>query len=211
MSSRKELIGALGALLRRLRVSNSLDDLRNGVVLENAAKVYRSALRGNIAPLPWTPLARVAHGTVTPQQVADIARSTGVSVGAAQAMFDRIRSEETLWANETYQVSVRDLPGFATLSGKVGQGGRHLSIKRIDQEPVHDWRDLQRIKNELLGPECEAVELYPAESRLVDSANQYHLWGTADPAFRFGFGFEDRFTSDDSGSHHQRPDADARG
>jgi hypothetical protein len=52
----------------------------------------------------------------------------------------------------------------------------HLSIKRLDKEPIHDWRDLQEIKNMLVGKQYEAVELYPAESRRVDSANQYHLW-----------------------------------
>lgn len=81
----------------------------------------------------------------------------------------------------------------------------HLSIKRIDQAPVHDWRDLQRIKDELIGPECEAVELYPANSRLlVDTSNQFHLWCSRDASFRFPFGFGDRLVTDDSGSHVQR-------
>lgn len=52
----------------------------------------------------------------------------------------------------------------------------HLSFKRIDREPMHDWRLFQEIKNMIVGPEYEAVELYPAESRVVDTANQYHLW-----------------------------------
>ena len=52
----------------------------------------------------------------------------------------------------------------------------HLSIKRHDKAAVHDWRHLQRIKNELVGPEREAIELYPRESRLMDSANSYHLY-----------------------------------
>ena len=52
----------------------------------------------------------------------------------------------------------------------------HLSIKDHDRTARHDWRDLQRIKNELVGPEYEAIEIYPAESRLVDTANQYHLY-----------------------------------
>ena len=65
----------------------------------------------------------------------------------------------------------------------------HLSIKRRDRAPVHDWRHFQRIKNELAGPEWEAVEIYPAESRLVDAANQYHLWCFQ---FQIGFGFDKR-------------------
>ena len=73
----------------------------------------------------------------------------------------------------------------------------HLSIKRNDREVIHDWRDLQRIKNEVVGPECEAVELYPAESRLVDAANQYHLYALTSPAHRFPFGFNERLVAGD--------------
>jgi hypothetical protein len=71
-----------------------------------------------------------------------------------------------------------------------------LSIKRRDKAPIHDWRDLQRIKNDLIGEENEAVELYPAESRLCDSANQYHLWVLADPELRFPFGYNERFVAE---------------
>lgn len=52
----------------------------------------------------------------------------------------------------------------------------HLSIKAHDRRCVHDWRDMQRIKNELAGTMSEGVELYPAESRLMDEANQFHLF-----------------------------------
>lgn len=52
----------------------------------------------------------------------------------------------------------------------------HLSIKRNDRQPAIDWRDKLRIKNELCGPESEAVELYPSMNRVVDGANQFHLW-----------------------------------
>jgi hypothetical protein len=52
----------------------------------------------------------------------------------------------------------------------------YLTIKRHDRVAVHDWRHLQAIKTEVCGAEREAVELYPAESRLMDEANQYHLW-----------------------------------
>ena len=72
----------------------------------------------------------------------------------------------------------------------------HLSIKRNDREPIHDWRDLQEIKNQLCGRECEAVELYPAESRRVDAANQYHLWCMPRPGMKFDFGFNERLVLD---------------
>lgn len=71
-----------------------------------------------------------------------------------------------------------------------------LSIKRLDKSPVHDWRHLQRIKNELVGAEHEAIEIYPSESRLVDTANQYHLWVFKDATYRIPLGFnEGRLTA----------------
>jgi hypothetical protein len=71
-----------------------------------------------------------------------------------------------------------------------------LSIKRRDLAPVRDWRDMQRIKNELVGPEAEAAELYPAESRLVDMSNQYHFWAL--PGGRFPFGFQSRAVTEEA-------------
>lgn len=52
----------------------------------------------------------------------------------------------------------------------------HLSIRNIDRSARHDWRDFQRIKNEICGPEFAATEVYPPESSLVDMSNQFHLW-----------------------------------
>jgi hypothetical protein len=51
-----------------------------------------------------------------------------------------------------------------------------LAIKRADKKPIHSWSVLQRIKNEIMGPERIAIEVYPKESELVDTANIYHLW-----------------------------------
>lgn len=94
-----------------------------------------------------------------------------------------------VWANNRYEVWAYEL----------GTGPRNdhpamvwLSIKRTAREVVRDWRELQRIKNELVGPECEAVELFPAESRLVDTSNQYHLFCLKDRRTRFPFGYPDR-------------------
>lgn len=94
--------------------------------------------------------------------------------------------EGDVYLNSLYQVVKREVPAKNPDAPRMW----HLSIKRRDKQAVHDWRHLQRIKNELLGPEIEAVELYPAESRLVDMANQYHLWGIE--GFQFPFGFADR-------------------
>jgi hypothetical protein len=67
----------------------------------------------------------------------------------------------------------------------------HLSIKRIDNQPIRSWKDLQTIKNSLTEPEYEGIELFPAESRKVDFANQYHLWIVKDKRFRFPFSFSE--------------------
>jgi hypothetical protein len=68
----------------------------------------------------------------------------------------------------------------------------HLSIKRNDKAPIMKWRDLQAIKNELVGSECEAIQLFPAESRLVDTSNQFHLFVFNDPTYRIPFGYRER-------------------
>lgn len=56
------------------------------------------------------------------------------------------------------------------------QGMIQLGINTHDGTARHDWREFQAIKNQLAGPECEAFELYPAESRLLDPSNYYALW-----------------------------------
>lgn len=84
----------------------------------------------------------------------------------ADSMRDWTSGVERVFINDTHMVYAR----------KAGTDGWHLSIKRRDREPIFSWRELQDIKNALINPEVEALELYPAEERLVDRANQYHLW-----------------------------------
>ncbi len=64
---------------------------------------------------------------------------------------------------------------YAKPNGEVGQL-THLSIKRHDKKPIHDWRELLRIKNELVGAECWAVEIYPPMAHLMDTSNQFHMY-----------------------------------
>ena len=72
-------------------------------------------------------------------------------------------------ANSLYHVIIR----------KMGPDLVHLSIKRHDRKPVKNWRHFQYIKNQICGEESFGFEVYPPESKLVDTANQYHLWVTA--------------------------------
>jgi len=106
-----------------------------------------------------------------------------------------IETPDKLFVNEHYQVAVRNLSGEWTW----------LSIKRKDKESMHDWREFQRIKNAICGEEREAVELYPAESRLVDSSNQFHLFVMPEGE-RFPFGYGERLVvQGHEGKSKQRP------
>jgi hypothetical protein len=107
------------------------------------------------------------------------------------------------WNNDKYQVVI-----FDDALDEKGEFPAmwHLSIKRHDRAPIFNFRDLQTLKNELIGPENEAVQLFPAESRLVDGANQYHLFALKDPTVRFPFGFKDRLVTDEPiGKSRNRP------
>ncbi len=124
----------------------------------------RAAARG---PVPWTPFR--FERTV---------RSAGHYVPS--------EGPERMYSNSRYVVIVTlyDEPGFP--------GGRavHLSIRRRDRGTDLPWRDLQRLKAELVGSESDAVQMYPAASRTFDGANQYHLLCTP-PGVRLPFGLGD--------------------
>jgi hypothetical protein len=51
-----------------------------------------------------------------------------------------------------------------------------LAIRRKDKEAMHSWSLFQDIKNQIAGDEVVAIEVYPEKSKLVDTANIYHLW-----------------------------------
>jgi hypothetical protein len=82
-------------------------------------------------------------------------------------------SQGVLFHNNRYHVIMRRYPN----PKEGGPDIIHLSIRDNERTAKHDWRDFQRIKNELLGPETEMVEMYPRESQVVDLSNQYHLFG----------------------------------
>jgi hypothetical protein len=114
-----------------------------------------------------------------------------------QVLADEDGTMGELYENSAYQVILRrrSVEPFGACV--------HLTIRAVDGSARHDWRDFQRIKNELVGPEAEAVELFPAESRLVDTANHYHLW--VFPDYRFPFGMQTREVSGPQPGVDQRP------
>ena len=98
------------------------------------------------------------------------------------------------FANSIYvvrMIALRGEPPFGTTVC--------LTIRTHDHQPRHDWRELQRIKNELMGKSVEAVEVYPAEERLVDNSNYYHLFCFPQLATEDGwlpFGFTERLVTE---------------
>jgi len=53
---------------------------------------------------------------------------------------------------------------------------KHLRIRRIDDLPVSSFSDMQNIKNQFLGPETEAIQVYPKVSNYINNSNTYHLF-----------------------------------
>lgn len=123
---------------------------------------------------------------------------------AEQKALLRDKAPLVIYVCRDYQVAVFPVPN----PGGGWPGMWHLSIKRRDREPIDEnrWRILQHIKNTLLGEEHEAVEVYPAESRLVDTANQVHLWCFKLSSQQWPFGFTNRYvTETPGGGAVQRP------
>ena len=98
----------------------------------------------------------------------------------AKATFKEMRKEQW-WANNLYSGCVEWVGEWA-----------HISFKRHDRGTEIPWQHKQWIKNDILGKEWEAVEMFPAESRLLNTANQYHLWGTRSIRVGYPVGFVGR-------------------
>lgn len=140
--------------------------------------------RSRSAEPPWEPLQ---PATLPDGELSDLVAKDPGYVG--------------VFMNRWYQVTVKDYDGGF---GKC----MWLSIVRRDRKAIHDWRHLQKIKNDIAGPEREAIEVYPAESRLVDTNNQYHLF-VLPQGMQVPVGYLDRDVGDEKvGSHRQRPFAD---
>ena len=129
-------------------------------------------------------LVRLEHQHLSLTEYVTKARLLGVGTADALWHFD-ISSGDEIFANDTYVVIRRNIPPEMNPQGFVGV--KWLSIKRKDGTKVRSWADLQQIKHEMFGAEGEAVEVFPAASRTVNAANQYHLFGGSTWNAPFGF------------------------
>jgi hypothetical protein len=152
----------------------------------------------------WTEFRRGSVPPITEEQITGAMKSfPQLSRDAIEASFDDVLND-TIYVNSRYQVNVRyvnDVPGIL---GTIA----HLSIKRLDKERIgpERYRDFMRIRDELMGTEREAVELYPARSREVDTANQYHLWVMPPLAvLPFGWHSGRNVVGDSNGGAKQHP------
>ena len=70
----------------------------------------------------------------------------------------------------------------------------NLDLSKIkDGSGGFTWAEKQEIKDELFGKNRVAIEVYPKENRLVDSADVYHLW-VFDKKFDLPFGIHPKET-----------------
>jgi hypothetical protein len=137
-------------------------------------------------PLEEVPEENLLHGHTG----VDLAYYNDAAVGRKEKWF----------MNNRYQVSVQEVS-----SEDHGFGDFNitwLSIKPNDESARHDWREYQKIKNELAGPDWEAIEIYPSEDRLVDSANQFHLWCFPPEAGQLPIGYRKRFVMEQNTTTH---------
>ena len=107
------------------------------------------------------------------------------------------REIRRVFANDLYAVLVRPMN---TTWGKV----HHLAIRTASNlEPP--WRDKQRIKNELFGPDYTAIEVMPPQSEIIDQADMYHLW-VMTPSRKLPFSlFDDRHKIEGSEVDQKEP------
>ncbi len=140
--------------------------------------------------MTWTPLQRAVRLPLR-EEVSKLAESNPAAAAFAE------RGSE-MWKNDRYTVIVyRHADGWVQC----------LSIRRNDRGAVRDWRHMQKIKSEIAGAETEGFQIFPAESRLVDSANQTWLF-CLPPGIRLPLGFTERTVSGPEGTienTRQRP------
>src|SRR5438045_2103276 len=72
-----------------------------------------------------------------------------VDADDAYASYDFVGRFTEVWINDVYSVYLNKKYQQHNLSGCTLW---ELSIERLDGRAIHDWRDLQAIKNMLVGP-----------------------------------------------------------
>ena len=152
-------------------------------------------------PRHWKPLTEIPSEDFhepAPELISGTAEHYQMTEAEARAFLADYHHRCRYFVNDLYQIQAEEY----------APGCLHLNIRRRDGGMFKDWRHFQQIKNEIAGPEREAVELYPAESRKVDTSNKWHLWVQPE-GVQIGVGWNKRDVAYDSIDHvpglRQRP------
>jgi hypothetical protein len=147
-----------------------------------AARREAKPSRPEARPPEWTTFRRMEPAEVVREVEPAIAELGLPPVQAAEAR--RQAREVETWSNSRYRVRVYRKDGAVRgLQVQVGAPGVEAP----------GWSELQRVKNEIAGPEAEAYEIFPAESRLVDGGPAYWLF-VAPPGEKVPGGLYERIT-----------------
>jgi hypothetical protein len=130
----------------------------------------------------WTPFVQTAVGVagLNSEGITTTAAHLGVAPDVIYRQAAETFAEAKWYRNNLFLVGVRP--------AEQPDGWLHLLVKRCDDSLAIGWPDLQRIKDEIVGPECEAVELFPANARLIHMGDTRHMWANPDPNDRLHVG-----------------------
>lgn len=87
--------------------------------------------------------------------------------------YEHYKTATKCWQTEcgTYEILLVVLAG----------GWKHLKVHRRDDKPIHNYMDMQEIKNQCLGKDAVAIEIYPKAGDFKDGSHTYHLWSNSGP------------------------------
>lgn len=142
-------------------------------------------------PRHWKPLVEIPHSDFkppAPELVEVTMKHYSLDEAEARAFLAEDHGRSRFFVNDLYQIQTQPTGAEGLML--------HINIRRRDGGMFRDWRHLQQIKNEIAGEECEAIEIFPAESRKVDTSNKWHLW-VLPKGVRVNVGWADRDVSYD--------------
>jgi len=77
------------------------------------------------------------------------------------------------WAGQCHQARRNRV--FAVLVRLDATGIVHLAVSSLSGvRPT--WPEMQRIKDDIAGPDATAIEVYPPKAEVVDEADMFHIW-----------------------------------
>ena len=122
---------------------------------------------------------------LTPKKFLRLCRKTNVltlkpvSKSVAQMLLNKkLQSQCWYSKNGKYKVVIEKITkGDGMCHDDFFEGTTWLSIRINNGDDfLCDCREYQQIKNDLCGEAYCGIEIYPPESRMVDTVNVFHLW-----------------------------------